>query len=71
MWAEIKSPKDVMKGESVGHRVLRGQAKELEVLRSPERGARVVGIKRGLDGTIEPQERRGFQEEAGGMGDYV
>lgn len=48
MWAEIKSPKDVMKGESVGHRVLRGQAKELEVLRSPERGARVVGIKPGL-----------------------
>lgn len=30
MWEEMESPRDVMKGESLGHRVLRGQAKELK-----------------------------------------
>jgi len=33
----MKSPRDVMKRESVGHRVLRGQAEELDVLRSPRK----------------------------------
>lgn len=33
------SPRDVMKEESVGHRVLRDQAKELEVLRSPRKSS--------------------------------
>lgn len=36
---EMRSPRDVTKGESVGHRVLRDQAKELEVLRSPRKSS--------------------------------
>lgn len=36
---EMRSPRDVMKGESGGHRVLRDQAKELEVLRSPRKSS--------------------------------